>query len=93
MPALAPGNVTPATPERMGRLRLPVWLGAHHPGMRITRRALTRPLVVLALAGALTACGDNSDTDRNEQECGTAENSGDCAETEGPPTQTSESAG
>jgi hypothetical protein len=59
--------------------------------MRITRRALARPLVVLAIAGSLSACsnsGGNTDLDRNEQECGTAENSGDCAETEGPPTQT-----
>ena len=64
--------------------------------MRIPRRALARPLVVLAIAGSLTACsnsGGNSDLDRNEQECGTAENSGDCAETEGPSTQTSESEG
>jgi hypothetical protein len=64
--------------------------------MRITRRALTRPLVVLAIAASLTACNDsdgNTDVDRNEQECGTAEDSGDCAETEGPPTQTSESEG
>ena len=61
--------------------------------MRISRRALARPLVVLAIAGSLTACGSNSDTERNEQDCGTAEDSGDCAETEGPPTQTSESDG
>ncbi|MGY1771492.1 hypothetical protein [Blastococcus sp. SYSU D00813] len=65
--------------------------------MRITRRALARPLVVLAIAGSLTtACsnsGGNTDVDRNEQECGTAENSGDCAETEGPPTATTESEG
>ena len=61
--------------------------------MRITRRALARPLVVLAIAGSLAACGDNSDANRNEQECGTAENSGDCAESEAPPTQTTESDG
>jgi predicted small lipoprotein YifL len=63
--------------------------------MRITRGALARPLVVLAIAGSLTACGDdgNTDVNRNEQECGTAEDSGDCAETEGPSTQTSESEG
>jgi hypothetical protein len=64
--------------------------------MRITRRALARPLVVLAIAGSLTACsnsGGNSDVDRNEQECGTAEDSGNCEESEGPPTQTTESEG
>ncbi|RBY82798.1 hypothetical protein [Blastococcus sp. TF02A-26] len=64
--------------------------------MRITRRALARPLVVLAIAGSLTACsnsGGNTDVNRNEQECGTAEDSGNCAETEGPPTQTTESEG
>ena len=61
--------------------------------MRITRRALARPIVVLAIAGSLTACGENSDANRNEQECGTAEDSGDCAESEGPSTQTSESDG
>ena len=66
--------------------------------MRITRRALARPLVVLAMTVSLAACGSdddssNTDVDRNEQECGTAEDSGDCAETEGPSTQTSESEG
>ena len=64
--------------------------------MRISRRTLARPLVVLAIAGSLTACsseGENTNVDRNEQECGTAEDSGDCAETEGPPTQTTESDG
>jgi predicted small lipoprotein YifL len=61
--------------------------------MRISRRALARPLVVLAIAGSLTACGENSDLDRNENECSTAEDSGDCAETEGPATQTSDSDG
>ena len=70
-----------------------MWPGAYSPGMRITRRALTRPLVVLAIAGSLSACGSNSDVERDEQDCGTAENSGDCAETEGPPTQTTESDG
>ncbi|WP_409328415.1 hypothetical protein [Trujillonella humicola] len=67
--------------------------------MRITRRALTRPLVALAIAASVTTgCsntegGTNTDVDRNEQECGTAENTADCAETEGPSTQTSESEG
>ena len=66
--------------------------------MRIPRRALARPLVVLAMTVSLAACGSdddssNTDVDRNEQECGTAEDSADCADTEGPSTQTSESEG
>ena len=48
---------------------------------------LKRPLVVLTLVGALTGCsntegGTNTDVDRGTTECGTAEDSGDCADTE-----------
>ena len=34
---------------------------------------LKRPLVVLAIAGALTGCGSNTDLDRGEGECNAAE--------------------
>ena len=34
---------------------------------------LKRPLVVLAVVGALTACGANTDLDRGEGECNAAE--------------------
>jgi predicted small lipoprotein YifL len=34
---------------------------------------LKRPLVVLALAGALTGCGPNTDLERGTTECGPAE--------------------
>ncbi len=50
---------------------------------------LKRPLVALALVASLgggpallAGCGDNSDVTRNEQDCGTAEDNADCAETE-----------
>ncbi len=34
---------------------------------------LKRPLVVLALVGALAGCGSNTDLDRGEGECNAAE--------------------
>jgi hypothetical protein len=48
---------------------------------------LKRPLVVLTLVGALAACsntdgGTNTDLDRGTTECGTAEDAGDCEDTE-----------
>jgi putative VirB-like lipoprotein len=52
-----------------------------------------RPLVALTLVAALAGCsntdgGTNTDVDRGTTECGTAEDSGDCAETEdGPGTE------
>ncbi|MFD2092887.1 hypothetical protein [Blastococcus deserti] len=33
---------------------------------------LKRPLLVLALAGSLVACGDNTDLDRGETNCDSA---------------------
>ncbi len=52
---------------------------------------LKRPVVVLALvgflAGPLAACGENSDVNRNEEGCGTAEAARDeeCEDTEDGP--------
>ena len=51
---------------------------------------LKRPLVVLALVGSLAGCsstssGSNTDVDRGTTECGTAEDSADCEETEDAP--------
>ena len=50
---------------------------------------LKRPLVVLALVGSLAGgpallagCGANTDVNRNEQDCGTAEDNADCEEAE-----------
>ncbi|MGY1691612.1 hypothetical protein ACI79C_11425 [Geodermatophilus sp. SYSU D00697] len=54
---------------------------------------LKRPLVVLALVGALAGCSStnnsNTDLDRNEQDCGTAEQAPGqgCEESEDAPTQ------
>ena len=56
------------------------------------RMDLKRPLVVLALVGALAGCsstetGGNTDVERNEQDCGTAEQAAgqDCEESEDSP--------
>ena len=57
--------------------------------------ALKRPVVVLAVAAVLTGCGSsaatggNTDVERNEQDCGTAEQAPgqDCEESEDAPTQ------
>ena len=58
------------------------------------RMDLKRPVVVLALAAALTGCssagtGGNTDVERNEQDCGTAEQAPgqECEESEDGPTQ------
>ena len=63
-----------------------------------TLRRGTAAAAILTMSVSLAACGSdddssNTDVDRNEQECGTAEDSADCADTEGPSTQTSESEG
>ncbi len=50
---------------------------------------LKRPLVVLALVGSLAGgpavlagCAGDTDVQRNEQDCGTAEDNADCEEAE-----------
>jgi hypothetical protein len=56
---------------------------------------LKRPLVVLALGAALAGCsssagtGGNTDVERNEQDCGTAEQAPgqDCEESEDAPSE------
>jgi hypothetical protein len=59
----------------------------------VQRMTLRRPLAALLLAGALAgplaACGANSDVNRNEQDCGTAEQAPgqDCEESEDGPGQ------
>jgi hypothetical protein len=58
------------------------------------RMDLRRPLAALLLAGALAGCsstetGGNTDVDRNEQDCGTAEQAPGqgCEESEDAPTE------
>jgi hypothetical protein len=55
---------------------------------------LRRPLVALLLTGVLTGCssaetGGNTDVNRNEQDCGTAEQAPgqDCEESEDAPAE------
>lgn len=56
---------------------------AQNGGMRLSDLDLKRPLVLLALAGSLVACGgDNTNFDRGSEECSSSEDSGDCAENE-----------
>lgn len=63
--------VTPAVPRLPARGRIPTArfrFGAP-PGVSTGGMDLKKPLVLLALAGSLVACGDNTNLDRGETNC------------------------
>ena len=67
----APIPVVPAAPRPPARDRIPTaWFRFDaRPGVSTEGMDLKRPLVLLALAGSLVACGDNTNLDRGETNC------------------------